>query len=189
MSIRHSSPFDGPDYFKSSLGNVDMQDHIDTPQESEAQDQPLLAHDPVGETSGKHSYLKGLVSIGSTRMSKVTKNISAQRRKAPKSAADSASTPQVVSHWEYDRFHGSVPDSMPELVFQLNQGRHPEILELAIRSKQRLTLESEQNTFEYKLLHAMLVHIKHRRQNKELDAIQSKTLEELGRLFDYTRFP
>lgn len=192
MTNKYSSPFDGPDHFEVSQDNLDVHDVANNEEPSDEHDQPLLGHGPDKKLHRKRACLKSLVRSGSKTLNKMSENISAQMRREPKSAGRLSSTPSTsarsASHWEYDRFHGSVPDSIPELLIHLDRGRHPEILELAIESKRRLTPSAEHKTLEYKILGAMLITIRDRRQNKELDAIQSQTLEQLGRPYEYTRF-
>ena len=190
MANKYSSPFDGPHHFEEPEdNNLDAQDQFNTDRQSDAQDEPLLSQDPVRKPTGKREYLKNLAHTGSKKLSKATRNILDQGRKQPKSAGHAPTPPTGNTYrWEYDRFDGTVPDSIPELIMHIEAGRHPEILELAIKLKKRETPSSKQNTFSYKVLDAMLITIRNMRQNQEFDAIQSQTLEQLGRPYEYTRF-
>lgn len=190
MVKKHSSPFDSPDYFDSSIH--DVHEHCDYEQDLNDMKQPLLPHDRTNRTPGKRAYLIGLLHSGSKKASKKPSEVKRDSsvREGTKTQVHTRTPPSKSEnfHWEYDRFDGSVPDSIPELLIHLGRGRHPEILELAIDAKRRRTPDSQYNTLEYKILGAMLETIRDIRQEKALDPIQSQTLEQLGRPFDCFRF-
>ena len=187
MGNKHSSPFDGSDYFDKSDDHLDIHEKCGDEQDQDDLSQPLLSHQPSSKLPRKRSHLMDFFHGFPKKPSKRRQQPSVQEGT---NLQIETATPPTMSenfHWEYDRFDISVPDSIPELLIHLNRGRHPEILELAIESKQRLTPDSQYGTLEYKILGAMLVTIREVRRKKELDAIQSQTLAQLGRHFDYFR--
>lgn len=191
MANKYSSPYDGPDHFQESQDRLEIQEQVDTNEQSDSQDQLLLSNGPASKVTGKREFLKSIVLSVSKRLTiQATRNISVERERESKSAESTLTSPiwNTPKKWEYDRYDGHVPGSVDELHMHLDAGRHPEILELSIKAKQRLIPETQHGTWEYKILNAMLIHIRRRRENHELDAIQSQTLEQLGRPHEHTRF-
>ncbi len=87
------------------------------------------------------------------------------------------------------RFAPEVPVSVADLHELLKQGRHPEILEQAIMHKiTRMPRIYSAHSDECKTLWTMLDVIKEKRMAGELDAVQMKTLEDLGRIYDWVQF-
>jgi hypothetical protein len=189
MANKCSSFFDAPDHFREFEDHLNAQDEFEADDQYDAEDEPLLGLKPEIKHPGKRAHLKNLIQTGSEKLSKVTRNISGRPKKEPKSATSTlAPSTENTSRWQYDRFDSRVPVSVYELKIDLGYGRHPEILELAIKQKKILTAPSDHKNFSYKVLDAMLITIRDMRQNREFDAIQSQTLEQLGRPFEYTRF-
>ena len=171
-------PLDNSDYSNDLQERLNSyEDGKDEFSEQENLKQPLLSPNTVSLSPVKGTLLKGRLC---QKLDKIKAQLS---RQGPRNAGRNTTTPSDAKSapWEYDRFYVSVPDSIPELLIHLDRGRHPEVLELAIESKQRMTPESQRETLEYLLLGAMLITIKKVRRNRGLDAIQSQTLEQLGR--------
>ena len=90
---------------------------------------------------------------------------------------------------EYEsRFWVSVPRSQVELLEALENGKHPEVLQMAISQRKRLVPISYDHTSEYMILSGMLEAIKERLRSGDLDHIQRKTLDELHREYDWVQY-
>ena len=90
---------------------------------------------------------------------------------------------------EYEsRFWVDVTRSQVELLEALENGKHPEVLEMAISQRKRFVPISYDHTSEYMILSGILDTIKERLCNGDLDHIQRKTLDELHREYDWVQY-
>jgi hypothetical protein len=115
MVKKHSSPFDGPDYFDSSIH--DVHEHCDYEQDHNDMKQPLLPHDRTNRAPGKRAYLIGLLHSGSKKGHKKSRsNETARSEKEPKHRSTHGLLP--VSR---RTFIGNMTDSTaPYLIPSLN---------------------------------------------------------------------
>jgi hypothetical protein len=154
---------------------------------------------PEPKTSGKRDFLKNLirsgskklVRSGSQRLDKVIRSASIRRR-GQSSTADSARTstiPKSPSEIYQARFDAACPESIAELLEALDQGRHPEILKMAIDHGIHLSSTADHDRASRRaVLNSMLEVLKEKQESGDLDHIQRKTLEQLGRVYDEVQF-
>ena len=154
---------------------------------------------PELKTLGKRDFLKDMIRTGSKklarngsqRLSKMIRSASIRGRGQP-STADSApisAIPKSPSEIYQARFDAACPESIAELLEALDQGRHPEILKMAIDHRIHLSSTADDDRASRRaVLSSMLEALKEKQESGDLDHIQRKTLEQLGRVYDEVQF-
>jgi hypothetical protein len=174
----------------------------------DASDEPVSKQDNAhnaqaskAKAPGKPNFFKNMiqsgswkVASGSQRLNNVVRRGSVRNRgessNAPAGYDPIPKAPKTAQEEYQDRFVTTCPESLAELFEALEQGRHPEILNMAIDHKLALTKApaDHDRSSAHGVLWAMSDALKEKMRSGELDHIQKQTLEGLGRDYDWVEF-
>jgi hypothetical protein len=173
-----------------------------------AGDEPVFKQDNANNAQaseakapGKPNFFNNMIRSGSRKVASGSQRLNNMVRRGPvRNQGESSNAPagyypvpQVpkTAQEEYqDRFATTCPESLAELFEALEQGRHPEILKMAIDHQLALTKApaDHDRSSAHGVLWAMSDALKEKMRSGELDHIQRQTLEGLGRDYDWVEF-